>query len=91
MAMRKVCPKCKTSTLIQETAWPSARITTMEMIPKFDEHGKILVDICEADVVDSYCDFDGGTSPIYECGECGYEYFGEDYEECWNEMVWRKR
>lgn len=92
MSMHKVCPKCKKCNVITETAFPAARITTMEMVEVYDKNNKLLLDTCEADVVDTYCDFTTDSDyPIYECSDCGYEYSGGDYEECWEEMVWRKK
>ena len=40
MSMHKVCPKCKKCNVITETAFPAARITTMEMVEVYDKNNK---------------------------------------------------
>lgn len=91
MSMYKVCPKCKNCSKVMEIAFPASRITTMEMVAVYNEKGKPLLGTCEVEVIDTYCDFTMDSDPpVYECPACDYEYKGGDYEECWEEMVWRK-
>ena len=89
--MWKVCPKCKQTDEVKKTSFPAEHYERVSLSP-YKESGKYNLKEFDMDTEDEWSEYnDFSPDPIIECSHCGHTYEGEDFDDAWEQMVWRKK
>jgi hypothetical protein len=89
--MRKVCPKCKKTDTVIKISFPAEHYKRASLYP-YKENKKYDLKSFDLDIEDEWREYnDFSPDPIIECAHCRHTYDGEDFEDAWEQMVWRKQ